>query len=435
MAERVKVRLAGVASLLESWMREAAPGVTAWLSAVRETAVLAWERATVPVAFGTVIVRAAVGLVAVMVVSKPSAEDPSKTRALLTPQMELAALTLLVDSVETKTVADVAGNVNVVLSVPASVRLLDTARVLPSVSVSVAPVAGAVSVILFTVVAVATPRVGVVRTGAVSVLLVRVAVLVAVMTVPLVLGNVIVVPSVPAKVSVLLAVRVLPFATVNVPVLVVIVRPLTLVAVATPRVGVVITGAVRTGAVSVLLVRVAVDVRPTSVWLVLGNVIVVPSVPAKVSVLFAVTVLPFAMVNVPVVVVIVRPYRILAAVTFLSTPASLMGNSSVPTKGDFADRPVTVAASRLKANKRLVRMRNEVFMGVGSGFEGVGFLQEIEAIGWDFNEAECDSSSGTCTSGDGHRSCNIWCLRPTVKVQGKHCTTVGRIGEYGCDCH
>ncbi len=265
MAERVKVRLAGVALSLDSWMREAAPGVTAWLSAVRETAVLAWERATVPEASARVTVRAAVGLVAVMVVSKPSAEEPSNTRALLAPQTELAALTLLVDSVEVKTVAEVAGNVNVVLSVPAKVRLFVTAKVLPSVSVRVAPVAGAVSVILFTVVAVATPSVGVVKTGAVSVLLVRVAVLVAVMTVPLVLGNVIVVPSVPAKVSVLLAARVLPFATVNVPVLVVIVRPLTLVAVATPRVGVVMIGDDRTGAVSVLLVRVAVDVRPTSV--------------------------------------------------------------------------------------------------------------------------------------------------------------------------
>lgn len=265
MAERVKVRLVAVGLSLESWMREAAPGVTAWLSAVRETAVLVWERSTVPVAFGTVIVRSAVGSVTVMDVSWSSAVVPSNTNALLAPHRELAALTLLVERVVVNTVFDVAGNVNVVLSVPAKVRLLETARVLPSVSVSVAPVAGAVSVILFTVVAVATPRVGVVRIGAVSVLLVRVAVLVAVMTVPLVLGNVIVVPSVPAKISVLLAVMVLPFATVNVPVLVVIVRPLTLVAVATPRVGVVITGAVRTGAVSVLLVRVAVDVRPTSV--------------------------------------------------------------------------------------------------------------------------------------------------------------------------
>lgn len=107
----------------------------------------------------------------------------------------------------------------------------------------------------------------------------------------------------------------------------------------------------------------------------LGNVIVVPSVPTKVSVLFAVSVLLFAMVNVPVVVVIVRPYRMLAAVTFLSTPASLMGNSSVPTRGDFADRPVTVAASKLKANRRLVRMSNEVFMGWGLVLRGWVFYR------------------------------------------------------------
>lgn len=69
VAERVKVRLAGVALSLESWMREAAPGVTAWLSAVRETAVLAWDNATVPEASARVTVRSTVGLVTVMLVS------------------------------------------------------------------------------------------------------------------------------------------------------------------------------------------------------------------------------------------------------------------------------------------------------------------------------------------------------------------------------
>lgn len=88
--------------------------------------------------------------------------------------MELAALTLLLERVVVNTVFDVAGNVNVVLSVPDKVMLFVTARVLPSVSVRVAPVAGAVSVILFTVVAEATPKVGVVMVGAVSVLLVNV---------------------------------------------------------------------------------------------------------------------------------------------------------------------------------------------------------------------------------------------------------------------
>lgn len=62
-------------------------------------------------------------------------------------------------------VALVAGNVIVVLSVPDSVRVLVTDSVLPSVRVSVDPVAGAVSVTLLTVVAVATPNVGVVKVG------------------------------------------------------------------------------------------------------------------------------------------------------------------------------------------------------------------------------------------------------------------------------
>ena len=49
-------------------------------------------------------------------------------------------------------------------------------------------------------------------------------------------------PSVPANANELLAVRVLPLATVNTPVVLLIVRPLTLVAVAAPSVGVTRTG-------------------------------------------------------------------------------------------------------------------------------------------------------------------------------------------------
>ena len=60
----------------------------------------------------------------------------------------------------------------------------------------------------------------------------------------LVAGNVMVVLSVPARVSVLLTDKVLPLATVSVPVLLVIVRPLTLVAVAAPMFGVVSVGLV-----------------------------------------------------------------------------------------------------------------------------------------------------------------------------------------------
>lgn len=69
VAERVNVRLVAVALSLESWIREAAPGVTGRLSSVRATAVLAWDKATVPEAFGNVMVRFAVGSVTVMDVS------------------------------------------------------------------------------------------------------------------------------------------------------------------------------------------------------------------------------------------------------------------------------------------------------------------------------------------------------------------------------
>ena len=61
-------------------------------------------------------------------------------------------------------------------SVPAKVKLLLAVRVLPSAIVRVDPVAGAVIATLFTDVAVATPNVGVVMVGEVSVLLVKVSV-------------------------------------------------------------------------------------------------------------------------------------------------------------------------------------------------------------------------------------------------------------------
>ena len=65
-------------------------------------------------------------------------------------------------------VADVDGNVIVVASVPASVRLLLTVAVLPSAMVSVEPVTGAVIDTLLTVVALSTPRLGVVSDGEVA---------------------------------------------------------------------------------------------------------------------------------------------------------------------------------------------------------------------------------------------------------------------------
>jgi len=53
-------------------------------------------------------------------------------------------------------------------SVPVKVRVLETVRVFPSASVSVAEVAGAVSVTLLTEVAVATPKDGVVKVGEIA---------------------------------------------------------------------------------------------------------------------------------------------------------------------------------------------------------------------------------------------------------------------------
>ena len=89
-----------------------------------------------------------------------------------------------------------------------------------------------------------------------------------------VVGKVITVLSVPAKVSEFEAVKVFRFVMVRVPVLEVIVKPLILVAVATPKVGV-----VKVGLVSVLLVKVSVVVFPTKVSVVAGKVRTIP-VPA-----------------------------------------------------------------------------------------------------------------------------------------------------------
>jgi ABC-type Na+ efflux pump permease subunit len=61
-----------------------------------------------------------------------------------------------------------AGNVIVVLSVPARVNELLAVKVLPSAIVRVADVAGAVIATLLTLVAVATPIVGVTKVGEVA---------------------------------------------------------------------------------------------------------------------------------------------------------------------------------------------------------------------------------------------------------------------------
>jgi len=66
------------------------------------------------------------------------------------------------------TFADAGGKVIVVESVPAKVMLLLAVKVLPSAIVRVDPVAGAVRVTLLTVVAEATPKVGVTSVGEVA---------------------------------------------------------------------------------------------------------------------------------------------------------------------------------------------------------------------------------------------------------------------------
>jgi len=104
-------------------------------------------------------------------------------------------------------------------------------------------------------------------------------------TFPLLDGNVIVVPSVPANVKELLAASVFPLEMDKVPVVVEIVNPLMDVAVAAPN----------------------APPWTTTLPLPEGNVIVVPSVPANVKELLAVNVLPFAIDKVPVVLLIVRP--------------------------------------------------------------------------------------------------------------------------------
>lgn len=63
------------------------------------------------------------------------------------------------------TVVLAAGNVIVVASVPARVMLLFTVSVLPSAIVNVAEVAGAVIATLLMLVAVAAPKLGVVKLG------------------------------------------------------------------------------------------------------------------------------------------------------------------------------------------------------------------------------------------------------------------------------
>ena len=77
--------------------------------------------------------------------------------------MLLAGNVIVVESVPAK--VRLFETVRVLASVPAKVRLALAVRVFPSAIVRVDPLAGAVRATLFMVVAVATPRVGVVSAG------------------------------------------------------------------------------------------------------------------------------------------------------------------------------------------------------------------------------------------------------------------------------
>ena len=147
---------------------------------------------------------------------------------------------------------------NVVAKAPAWVKLPAVDKVVPFANVNV-PVVVVIFIPLI-LVAVATPRVGVVNVGAVNVLFVRVSVPANVAKVPLV-GNVTlvaadetnVVAKAPDCAKLPAVDKVEPFAKLNVPVLLDIVILLIVVAVAAPRAGV-----VKVGAVKVLFVRVSV---------------------------------------------------------------------------------------------------------------------------------------------------------------------------------
>ena len=121
--------------------------------------------AKVPVAPGKVIVvpvPAAAGATTVAVPDvDPGKSIPSEANVCLPVNVCEASVRAIV--------ASDPGNVIVLPSVPASVKLLFTVNVLPSAIVKVDEFAGAVIVTLFTLVAVATPIVGVTNVGLVSI--------------------------------------------------------------------------------------------------------------------------------------------------------------------------------------------------------------------------------------------------------------------------
>jgi hypothetical protein len=121
--------------------------------------------AKVPVAPGKVIVvpvPAAAGATTVAVPElDPGKSIPAEANVCFPVNVCAASVRAIV--------AFAPGKVIVVPSVPASVKLLFAVNVLPSAIVNVDEVAGAVIVTLFTLVAVATPIVGVTNVGLVSI--------------------------------------------------------------------------------------------------------------------------------------------------------------------------------------------------------------------------------------------------------------------------
>ena len=120
--------------------------------------------AKVPVALGNVIVvvPAIAGATTVAVPEvDPGKSIPAEANVCLPVNVCSASVRAIV--------ASVVGNVIVLPSVPASVKLLLAAKVLPSAIVNVDPFVGAVIVTLFTLVAVATPILGITKVGLVSI--------------------------------------------------------------------------------------------------------------------------------------------------------------------------------------------------------------------------------------------------------------------------
>ena len=120
--------------------------------------------------------------------------------AAVEPKFKLAALEIALTKVP--------DNGKVTFVAPLDVSVIefapDVANVLPFAKVNVAEVPGAVIVTLFTEVAEATPRVGVVNTGEVSVLLAKVSVPAKVASVPPAAGKIAVPEAVPPALRIVL---------------------------------------------------------------------------------------------------------------------------------------------------------------------------------------------------------------------------------------